>query len=262
MSTRSSFEPDSGGLALSPVGFRALVKLARTGSEMLDADELEELRLGSILLDEAVHPQLVPMADCLARPHVRVVMDQSSNTSQVQGWLDERIAVLARTNLTAPMAPAEVVVLPRAMLAFRLAKLLRLGPRPRTKVSDPVELDEALLETFLAAGEPLNATQIQSLLGPVDEVIPEWLDVLGVLSTSSTTRWRVGAWWNSAEESPTARSLEVVEGEVGSFLVTHVPKPGSAFRRVVLHPLTATTIWRLLCRLVPGEDEVAAPLSH
>lgn len=262
MNGESRFDPDTGHLALTPPALSALATAATDGLEGVGTELLDELQAGSLLVGEGIHPRLVALARCVARSHARLVLDQYTTNFQMQGWVDDRIAVLARASVARPLEAAEVVVVPRGMVPLRLAKLIGLGPRQRVKVSEPAELDQGLLETLLVGEEGLSAPQIQSLSGETDELIPEWLDVLAALSSGASTRWQAGTWWNSPEESPRARSLEVVEGAVGSFLVTHSRRPDSPFRRATLRPLTGTALWRLLCGLVPGEDDVAEPLRH
>lgn len=259
--TGSSFEPQEGRLQMTLPALAAMPALLQQDLISLDRHLLEELSDGGIVADGALHPQLVTLARCVAAPGVRLRLERSSDPSfHTDGWLDDRLAVLFRMQSGA--TAGDVVAIPRGMVPFRLARLVELGPRPRVKVVDPVELDEGLLETLLAAGAGLTGSQISTLLGRDDEVIPEWMGILVRLSEGRATRWRVGAWWNTTEESPVARSLEVADSEAGSFLIVRRRREGRRYRRAALYPLTSTQIWRLLCALVPAPAEVSEPLTH
>lgn len=258
--TSSRFEAQEGRLTLSVAGLGALPALVSGDASSLDMSVRDELERGGIITVGVLHDRLVPLARCVAVPRVRMTLDRvSGGAFHVDGWLDDRLAVLMRSVHGAETG--DVVAIPRGMVSFRLAALVGLGPRPRVKVTDPVEVDEALLEALVAAGPGLTATQIASLLQNSEDMIPEWLSLLSALSQHDVSRWRAGTWWNSTEEAPAARALEVVESEPGSFVV--LPRPRSdRFRRVALRPLTATQMWRLLCALIPSPQEVARPLDH
>jgi hypothetical protein len=221
----------------------------------------EEISAGSLTVDNDIHPRLVSLARCLARPHVRLVLDQTGSDRQLQGWIDEQIAVLTRPSISRPAMPADVVVVPRGMVPLRLAKLIALGPRPRVKLNEPTEFDRSLLDTLLTGEESLSPGQVGALSSEADGLLPGWIEVLAALSAGKGTRWLAGVWWNAPGESPKARSLEVVEGDVGSFLVSDATRRDGPFRRVRLRPLSASAIWRLLCGLVPTQNEIAEPFS-
>lgn len=261
MTSICRFDTHDGRLQMTVPSLAALPALVRSDLSAVEPELLEELVSGGVVTEGALHPRLLPLARCVAAPCARLRLEQSSApASHTDVWLDGRLGVMMRLPATA--AAGDVVAVPRGMVAFRLARLIDLGPRPRVKVADPVELDAGLLEALLAPGPGLSASQIASLSPERVDLIPEWLALLSAVSEASATRWHAGAWWNSAEERPTARSLEVVESEAGSFLIVPRPRARGTYRRVSLYPLTSTEIWRLLCALVPSPEEIAKPLDH
>ena len=257
--SEARFDPQNGTLRLTPIAARALAAVTSEAAEIDDA-ALQELNRAGIVVDGVVHPRLVAVGRCLAEPSARLRVDHAQPSPwTIDAWLDDKIAVLLRP-VRGRTASADVVAVPRGMVALNLARSVGLGPRQRVKVDQPVELDEGLMEALLGSGEGWSHAAIESMLAADDEVLPEWLEVLGRLSHEPKRRWRMGAWWNSAEESPAARLLEVVEADLGSFLVTHRRDPERRYRRVRLHPLTSSRLWRLLCGLVPSQEEVDRPL--
>lgn len=251
------FDPVGGRLRLTRELLAEMCVL-QGGGEVANIDALGS---AGLLQEDRLHPALVPLAETAARPLSRLTLDVSTKTPlHLDGWIGDRFAFL----LAGPSAASnvfETTFLSRSLLTAQLAKSVGLGPRPRAKVTDPVEIDQGLLEAVLSSGEPFTASQLERLVDPRDEVLPEWLEVLSALSARMKARWRVGVWWNSFEESPEARSLEMIDSEVGFLYVSHVGRGGRKYPRVRLRPLTPSQVWRLLCALVPGPEEVAEPLG-
>lgn len=256
----SSFDPGTGRLSVTGAHLGAIARLASDAGEPEGAT-VEELRGGGIVVGDALHPRLVRFARCVALPSARLTAEYSgARIWAIDAWLDDDLAVLWRRPAASDGA-GDAVVAPRGMIGLKLAQLIELGPRPRVKVDDPLEVDEGLVEALLGADEAWRGAAIESMLLEGDEVLPEWLEVLTDLSGQPKRRWRMGAWWNSTEESPEARSLEVVEADPGSFLLTRRRDPDRRYRRLRLDPLTSTQIWRLLCALVPTREQIDRPLD-
>lgn len=261
MTGASRFDAHNGALRLSTAALQAMAHLASDAQEA-DPTALDELRSGGILVDGALHPRLVPLARCVAVPLVRLTVHHAGAPGwSVEGWIDHKIAVLLRVSGVDPDGVADVVAVPSGMVPLNLAKVVDLGPRERVKVDGPVTFDEGLFEALMGSDDSWGPDAIEALLDEGDEVLPQWVEVLAALSNRPSRRWRMGAWWNSAAESPAARLLEVVESDIGSFLLTHRRDPDRRYRQVRLHPLTATQIWRLLCAFVPPAEQVDRPLS-
>src|SRR5688500_16261518 len=172
--TECSFDIEGWRLRMTTRGMGAMARLAANDLSSIEPDLVSELEAGGVVSEGALHPRLMPLSRCVACPGVRVRLELVSGpVSTTDGWLDDRLAVLLR------MSPAETsgeaVAVPRGMVPFRLARLVGLGRRSHTKVSDPVEIDEGLMEALLAPGQGLAPSQIGALLEPADEVIPEWL---------------------------------------------------------------------------------------
>lgn len=249
------FDPVTGRLRLTRQLLADMTAL-HTGQERPPRTGLDSTGL---VEGGALHPRLVPVADTVTNPYARLSLDLDARRRlHCEGWIGDRFALVLVGET--PTAPAfEATFLSRSLLTGQLGRLVALGPRPRTKVSDPVETDEGLLETLLAGGAPVSPSQVEMLIGAHDDIVPAWLDVLSTLSRPSL-RWRAGAWWNAPEESPQARLLEIIDSDAGMFLVSHVPRREHRYARVSLRPVTPSQVWRLLCGLLPRPEEIAAPL--
>jgi len=253
------FDPAAGTLTLGASGIAALAEAAG-GMEVLSAPARSELASGGLLQEGDLHPRLVSIARALARPLVRLRLDQvASGGPDCDGWFDASLAVLI-TRSRAKETPGTVAALPRALVPATIARAVGLGPRPRPKVVDPAEMDAGLVEVLLASGEAFDEDQVEGLVDPADDLDPAWIEVLTTLSRGIRARWRVGVWWNSAIEQPQARSLEIVDSDAGLLLITMRPRSPRGARRFELRPLSPTQVWRLLCALVPPPDQVSEPL--
>lgn len=255
----SRFDAANGRLAVTRDALDAIAALA-SGTE-LDPERLAELRAVGIVVDDELHPRLEALGRCVASPSVRLAAESAAERPwTMDAWLDERLAVMVRRSQTSGET-GHVAVVPRGMVALNLARSVDLGPRERVKVDGPLELDEGLVEAVLCSDTAWSATAIESSLREGDEILPGWAEVLAKLSAQPTRRWRMGAWWNSPEESPAARLLEVVEADAGSFLLTRRRDPNRRYPRMRMDPLTSTQIWRLLCALVPAREQIDRPLG-
>ncbi|MFP5352111.1 MAG: hypothetical protein ACLGIB_06075 [Actinomycetota bacterium] len=255
----SRFESDQGRLVMSGRALQGLARLDSGSAEELDPEVGNELIEAGIVQGGRVHERLAALAGCLSRPSARLIVERMPRPSmRVEGWIDGRVAVLQ--HLPADATEGDVVVVPRGMAAFRLARLLQLGPRPPHKVASHVQIDAGLLEVVLMAGSSLTAGEVERLLRKGDELEPAWIETLAALSRAEVARWSAGVWWNAAQERPKARTLELLDSEVGIFLVTLAPRGSHPTRRLELRPLTPSQLWRLLCAFVPPETEVSEPL--
>ena len=256
MKREIGFDPVAGTLRLTR---RSLVDLCsiHVGEGTATAAELSS---AGLLQHGSVHPRLVPVVETAGKPLVRLVLDVASDSPvHCQGWVGDSGTLL----LVARSGSDEVydaTFLSCSLLSAQLARLVGLGPRVSDKVADPIELDLGLLEALLSGSDKLSPLQVEVLLDPTEDVVPAWVEVLSVLSAGAAVRWRVGVWWNSHDESPAARSMEVIDSGAGLFLVSQVARGPRRFARVRLHPVTPTQVWRLLCALVPRSTEVAEPL--
>lgn len=258
MKRELGFDPVGGTLRLTRAALADMCAL-HAGDEVSGSTDL---RSAGLLEGERVHPRLIPVVETAATPLVRLVLDvsgQSRSPIHCQGWVGEDHTLLLVAGSGREQI-FEATFLSRSLLTSQLARFVGLGPRPRGKVADPVETDLGLLEAVLGGSESLTPSQLEMLIDPSDELVPAWVEVLALLSGDHRARWRVGVWWNSAEESPAARSLEIIDSDVGLFLVTHVAPGPRRFARVRVRPVTPTQLWRLLCALVPRPEEVAEPL--
>ncbi|MDP9066790.1 MAG: hypothetical protein M3N53_00390 [Actinomycetota bacterium] len=260
MSSDAVFDPAAGSLKLTRGALADMCAL-HSGAE-LSPDALDRLSRAGLVQRDGLHPTLAAIASTASRPLVRLNLDRAAPGRNVhcEGWIDARFALL----LSGPAVDApvfETAFLSRSLLAAQLARMLQLAPRARPKVTDPLEVDHGLLEALVAPGEAFSVSQLEVLIDPRDEPLPAWLEVLATLSTGVNARWRLGVWWNSFEEAPRARSMEVLDSEAGLFFVAHVPRGARRYRRVQLRPVTSSQVWRLLTALVPRPEEVSEPLS-
>jgi hypothetical protein len=258
--TSESFDPVSGMLRLAPGSLGALVAVHR-GKEM-SQDDMERLRHLGLVGDGALDPRVARIAMTVQGAWARLSLRSTGETGslRVEGWVTGDAAVLAVPDGARLSSISHFMLLPRQLVPLQLARLLRLGPRTRPKVVEPVELDAAFLETLLGSSTRLTPEDIEVLTSR-EALISPWKETLGELVHPSCRRWRVGCWWNSRTQSPEARDMEVLDSGAGNFLLSPLARGAHTFARVRLRPVTSTGIWRLLCSLLPDATEVDRPLS-
>lgn len=257
MKAEIGFDPIAGRLRLTRSALVDMCAL-HAGENVRAASQLSS---AGLLEGGRVPTRLIPVVETASRPLARVVLDVASGSPlHVQGWVGETHALL----LVARGGEGDVFdasFLSRSLFPSQLARFVDLGPRPRGKVVDPVELDLGLLEALVGGSESVTPDRLEMLVDPSDELVPAWVEVLSLLSEGTRSRWRVGLWWNSHDESPAARSMEIIDSKAGLFLVSHVARGPRRFARVRLHPVAPTQVWRLLSVLLPPPGEVAEPLA-
>lgn len=241
----------------------ALVSLGQVGrGQSIDAEAEAELDSGGLMSDGGLDDRLLPLAKVTGEPFVRVSLEHAvaARRTRMEGWVDDRIGVLAVAEGDRFDA-FDIAAVSRSMLPAQVAGLVELGPRDRPKVTDPMELDRGLLEALSAGRGAFTNAEVERLVEAEDDILPAWIEVLSGISRDRSARWRVGAWWNSERERPTARSMEILDADVGLFLIHPVFQPGQRFQRVLLRPVSPSQVWRLLCALLPRAEEVAGPLE-
>lgn len=122
------------------------------------------------------------------------------------------------------------------LLVDALVRLNDVGPRPARGGSHRIVLPAGGLADALARRDP-GGVALE------DEALRDLIATL-------REHWRVVSHWDAPEGQLGGRSLEVLDTDAGYWLV--VPDGAS----VELWPVTATEVFRGLCRLFPGTDEL------
>ena len=196
---------------------------------------------------------LEPAAAAIADPLVRLSLEVLAGRPAVTctGWVSPETAVVTVPLSSDPDPLNDVVVVPPALLAAALAKLVALGPRPRAPVTGLLHLERPVLGRLLQAGDARAAVATD-----VDDDVVAALDEL---AAGLRLHWRVTVEWTTPDGREPHRVLEAVDGgAAGVWLVAEVPGGG-----VGLAPTTPTALWRQLATLLPSDEELAgtAPLS-
>jgi hypothetical protein len=153
-----------------------------------------------------------------------------------RGWVDPETAVLA---VPGPDGSPRHVQFPPRFLPDALARVNDLAPRPRWEPAERLRLSAGELAEILATRDAGRAARAAGETGER-------------LVRALREHWSVAATWAPAPGSPGVRIVEALDTAEGMWLV--VPDdPG-----VELWPTTPTAVFRLLCALLPRDDERAA----
>jgi hypothetical protein len=195
---------------------------------------------------------LEPVAAAIADPLVRLSLEVLGGRPGVtcEGWVSPETAVMTVPLSDDPDPVSDVVVVPPALLAAAVAKLVALGPRPRPPVTGLLYLERAAL------GRLLEARDARAVVA--DDVDDDVVAALDELAEGLRLHWRVTATWTTPDGREPRRVVEAVDGGgAGIWLVAEIPEGGLA-----LAPTTPTALWRQLATLLPSDEELAgtAPL--
>ena len=126
------------------------------------------------------------------------------------------------------------------LLVDALVRLNDVGPRPAHEKSSRIVLPAGGLADALARRDASRVALEDA----------ERSDALRELIGSLREHWRVVSRWDAPAGQLGGRMLEVLDTDAGYWLV--VPDGAS----VELWPVTATDVFRALCRLFPGPSEL------
>ncbi|RZS86934.1 hypothetical protein EV189_2352 [Motilibacter rhizosphaerae] len=203
---------------------------AGTGVVRVDPDGLARLREAHAAgaaegpAASALAVQGVPEAlDALSAPLVvaELVVAGPDLVTSSTAFLDRDVCALL---LAVHDEVAQLLVTAPAAFPAAVARVVRLGPRHGRREPAPVE--QEVLED-LAHADGLRRSSAYAVLGA------DW-------------SWTLDVRWQAGE-----RQLAAVDGSAGLALVE---REGEGW---ALRPATATEVWRLLTRALPGDEELA-----
>jgi hypothetical protein len=256
------FDTGSGRLQLDQPSFDCLVAWAR-GHEN-PGPELLALRDAGAVQSSGPHPALARALRAVTEPVCTLrlrLADEETRLKAAEGWVSGDTAALLldlpepesadggadglapqNNRWISARGPRDFLTVPPDFLPAALARVVRLGPRPRAR-PEPVNVVADLLDVLLAF-DPVQrrdgAERLADILGRA----------AGRRLASPSRIWQARMTWSGPGDSLTTRSLYVVDSETGMFLAEFED------RRATLWPTTPTVIWRLLIRLLPDTVEL------
>lgn len=226
----------TGSVALAPETFTALVEHAADPAAAANAhgadEHLELLSQACLINSRGVLPRLADTLTAIVNPTICTLeLRQSGKT--MEGWADPSMAALLLppdTDGRRTLASLHPSLLPEA-----LARLVDLGPSPRAIRAEPLRAGESDLDRLLE-GEPGGAAPGAS---------PS-CDAFGASSPASgpRRRWRLSTRWSLDDGRSGGAALEAIHTDDGIWLLE------GEGDRLMAWPVTATTVWRLIVRLV------------
>jgi hypothetical protein len=224
MSSAATFDPDRVQLTAADAAFEAL----RAGTRS------EELEAAGATTDGRLHPALEPAVTAMRAPVCDVRMQRGER--QGHGWVDAQVAALL---VPADEGRMRMTVLPTAFLPDALARLNDLAPRPRVKRAVELHLTPAQLAVVLAGSPDAGSDDDDAA------------DALRSIAATKREHWRVDVTWEPAEDADATRGVEVIDTDDGLWLIQ------ARDDDVAVWPTTPTVVFRLLCGLLPHNDELA-----
>lgn len=238
------FDDRTGRLRLDQATFEQLVAWARARGDGDPGPGLAALREAGAVRPGAPHPALAPGLLAVTEPVCRLrlrLTDELGRARSGEGWVRGDAASLL---LDLPDGLRDFVTLAPAFLPAALARVVRLGPRPRPP-SQPVQVPAALLGTLFSADAAERAGVAELVTGVALRA------AVKRLAAGPWRVWRAEMTWTGPGGRPARRELHVADGEVGLLLLDVDDE------RAVLWPTTPTAVWRHLIRLLPDTVELA-----
>lgn len=139
MTAAIAFDERTGRLRVDQATFDRLVAWAAGGADEPPGADLAALRDAGAMLRGAAHPALAPGLLAVTRPVCRLrlrLTDEHGVTSAGDGWIRPDAASLL---LDLPAGMRDFVTVHPSFLPAAIARVVRLGPRPRVR-SGPVRM--------------------------------------------------------------------------------------------------------------------------
>lgn len=214
-----------------------------TTGDSAAADRLTAL---DVVRDELLHPALQPLSEAMTEQfcHLTLTVAGSGGVATNRIWAAPGVLV-AVAHLRDDLS--EVLVSAPQFVAAALARLTRLGVRPRLD-GGPLRPDPDAL-TALFTTEAGARTDAASHLA--DQAPTAWAEWAQALRTDLWRAWRLDVDWLDADGTEVGRQLAVVDTQAGAVEVRW-PAPN----RPQLEPITPTDLWRAFVAILPGDDEL------
>lgn len=245
--TEVLFETQTGRLRLDRQSFETLARWA-AGTED-PGPEMAALREAGVIEQDRLHPALAAalaaVTDPICRLRVRLVDHDGREVTGV-GWITPDAAALL---LDLPAGLAELVSVDPTFLPASLARIVRLGPRPRLPAGTPeMELPARRLAALMAI-DPARRRQAREALAADSE--QQAHPLVASLLTAPWTVWGIDVSWSAKGDAPRGRALRVADIDAGMLRIE------STAGTATLMPTTPTELWRRLTLLLPTDDELA-----
>lgn len=232
------FDAGTGRLRVSPESWEALRQWSAGRSR--HGEQTEELHDAGVIIQGRPHPSLVPALGAAIEPLVTLTVQQCDHEGKRidgSGWVSEGAAALL---LDAPDGLRELVTVHPAMLPAALSRVVALGPRGRGEAL-PLQVPDEITSLLLG---PDALRRHRALL--------EWgAERLPGVADGPWNRWSLGAQWAPDGQ----RFVSVLDTPQQMWLMER------AAGQHVLWPTDPTEVWRLLTRLLPGDDEMSFALD-
>ncbi|WP_163508627.1 hypothetical protein [Fodinicola acaciae] len=242
------FDATSGRLRLDAGSFDVLSGWV-TGHDTTPA-ALEPLRAAGVIVRGRPHELLMPGLVAVGEPLCTVeitIEDAGRNVESGRGWVCDDAAALL---LDLPDELHEFVTVHPTFLPAALARVVRLGPRPRTATM-PLQVRNTLLDELLSADESVRATAVDALIAETPEGERELTaEAARALGSGLSHRWRVRIEWTAPDGSPGGRGIRVLDTAAGLWITE--PTVGVS----VVWPTTPSAVWRTLISLMPTEADI------
>jgi hypothetical protein len=191
-------------------------------------------------------PGLIAVGEPLCTVEISIE-DADRGVESGRGWVSDDAAALL---LELPGGLHEFVTVHPSFLPAALARIVRLGPRPRV-ATVPLQVRNALLDQLLSPDESIRSVAVEELIAEIPAAERELtVAAAEALGSGPRHRWHVRIEWTAPDGSLGGRGVRVLDTAAGLWLTE--PTVGVS----VAWPATPTAVWRTLISLLPGEADI------
>jgi len=244
----------TGRIRLPRAAFDLLMKRVRGGGERGDLGHLDDL---DIRMDGGGElPALRAAAAALREPVCTMILrlqDADGRRQVHEGWIDGRTAVILLADAGDQgdeAALCELAAVHPDFLPEAVARITRLGPRRGPAAVVPLRLRLPEIEELTSPDPADRAAAVERLAAA--GLSENACNGARSLATGLVGRWELMLRWTPAPGSAGRRGIHVIDSDAGLWLL----EPAGS--DLLAWPVTATAIWRLLIRSLPGDDELGS----
>ena len=245
------FDPETGQATLDRVTFDALLALA-SGAHP-PARGLEKAREAGLITGISLHPALRAPVGAAADP-VAVGRLEMLNEEGVLVVAECWASTEAATYLVGqPGGELQLVTTTTGFFPVSIARLVGLSPRPRTGFQPWRMPREMVDEIFCDDPERRRTATATVAASADDETTTSYTDAL---AKGPWWYWNLGVHWPGSPESDGARSLHIVDTQLGMAIMS------LSDGLIAVDPTNPTEVFWLLTAILPRDDELAFQPAH
>ncbi|UYM07767.1 hypothetical protein [Solicola gregarius] len=242
----ATFDPDTGRATLDRVSFDALLALA-AGADP-PARGLEKAQEAGLVSGSSLHPAVRTPIAAAADPVAVARLEMRNEEGKLvvgECWVSTEAATYL---VGQPGGDLELISTAPSFFPVSISRLVGLSPRPRTGFQ-PWRMPREMVDDTLCDDPERRLTATTAISGSAgDEATTAYADAL---AKGPWWYWNLGVHWPGTDESDGARSLHIVDTQLGMAILS------LSDELIAVDPTNPTEVFWLLTAILPRDNELA-----